>query len=150
MTLIHRDYHPQNTLWSRLRLTGVVDWTQASRGPPALDLGHMRWNLVADYGQGVADRFLACYRAATGAAPGDQPTGISWPSSTCSSTAMARATSSQATCASSRITPQPCSGNGTERPWPPGPVPGTSADCEQLARRLPALITNNVLVSDRA
>jgi aminoglycoside phosphotransferase (APT) family kinase protein len=73
MTLIHRDYHPQNTLWSRLRLTGVVDWTQASWGPPALDLGHMRWNLVADYGQDVADRFLACYRTATGATPGDQP-----------------------------------------------------------------------------
>jgi aminoglycoside phosphotransferase (APT) family kinase protein len=32
-TLIHRDYHPENTLWSRGRLVGVVDWTQASRGP---------------------------------------------------------------------------------------------------------------------
>jgi aminoglycoside phosphotransferase (APT) family kinase protein len=36
MTLIHRDYHPENTLWSRRRLTGVVDWTQASSGPPGL------------------------------------------------------------------------------------------------------------------
>ncbi len=68
MTMIHRDYHPENTLWSRGRLTGVVDWTQASWGPPALDLGHMRWNLVLDYGQHVADRFLACYRATTGRA----------------------------------------------------------------------------------
>jgi aminoglycoside phosphotransferase (APT) family kinase protein len=42
MTLIHRDYHPENTLWSRGRLTGIVDWTQASWGPPGLDLGHMR------------------------------------------------------------------------------------------------------------
>jgi hypothetical protein len=33
----------------------------------------MRWNLIADHGQGVADRFLACYRAATGAVTGDQP-----------------------------------------------------------------------------
>lgn len=73
MTLIHRDYHPENTLWSRRRLTGVVDWTQASWGPPALDLGHMRWNLVADHGQDVADRFLACYRATTGAALDGQP-----------------------------------------------------------------------------
>jgi aminoglycoside phosphotransferase (APT) family kinase protein len=72
MTLIHRDYHPENTLWSPGRLTGVVDWTQASWGPPALDLGHMRWNLVADHGQQVADRFLACYRAAAGTTPGDQ------------------------------------------------------------------------------
>ena len=73
MTLIHRDYHPENTLWSRRRLTGVVDWTQASWGPPGLDLGHMRWNLVLDCGRGVADRFLACYQAATGHALADQP-----------------------------------------------------------------------------
>lgn len=73
MTMIHRDYHPENTLWSRGRLTGVVDWTQASWGPPALDLGHMRWNLVADHGQHVADQFLACYRAIIGSVPDDQP-----------------------------------------------------------------------------
>ena len=72
MTMIHRDYHPDNTPWSRGRLTGVVDWTQASWGPSALDLGHMRWNLVLDHGQQVADRFLACYRAITGRALHDQ------------------------------------------------------------------------------
>lgn len=72
MTMIHRDYHPENTLWSRGRLTGVVDWTQASWGPPALDLGHMRWNLVVDHGQSAADKFLAFYRAATGTGAGDQ------------------------------------------------------------------------------
>jgi aminoglycoside phosphotransferase (APT) family kinase protein len=73
MTLIHRDYHPENTLWSRGRLTGVLDWTQASWGPAAFDLGHMRWNLVAAHGQHVANRFLACYRATTGTALDDQP-----------------------------------------------------------------------------
>lgn len=73
MTLIHRDYHPENTLWSRGHLSGVVDWTQASWGPPGLDLGHMRWNLVADHGQQVADQFLDCYRAATGNTCDDQP-----------------------------------------------------------------------------
>jgi aminoglycoside phosphotransferase (APT) family kinase protein len=73
MRLIHRDYHPENTLWSRGHLSGVVDWTQASWGPPGLDLGHMRWNLVADHGQQVADQFLNCYRAATGSACDDQP-----------------------------------------------------------------------------
>lgn len=72
MTLIHRDYHPGNTLWSRRRLTGIVDWTQASSGPPGLDVGQMRWNLVAGHGQRVADRFLACYRAASGRALDDQ------------------------------------------------------------------------------
>jgi aminoglycoside phosphotransferase (APT) family kinase protein len=73
MTLIHRDYHPENTLWSRGRLTGVVDWTQASWGPTELDVAHMRWNLAADHGQEVADHFLACYRATTGRALEHQP-----------------------------------------------------------------------------
>jgi aminoglycoside phosphotransferase (APT) family kinase protein len=72
-TMIHRDFHPENTLWSRGRLTGVVDWTQASWGPPGLDLGHMRWNLVLDGGQQIADRFLACYQALTGTSLDDQP-----------------------------------------------------------------------------
>jgi aminoglycoside phosphotransferase (APT) family kinase protein len=56
--LIHRDYHPENTLWSRGRLTGVVDWTGASHGPLAVDAGHMRWNLAISYGIDVADAFL--------------------------------------------------------------------------------------------
>ncbi|MGH2971857.1 MAG: phosphotransferase [Gaiellaceae bacterium] len=64
--LLHRDYHPENTLWSGGRLSGVVDWTQASTGPAQFDLGHMRWNLVADHGQQAADRFLTDYRAASG------------------------------------------------------------------------------------
>jgi aminoglycoside phosphotransferase (APT) family kinase protein len=51
----------------------VVDWTQASYGPPALDLGYMRWNLVADHGQAVADQFLAGYRATVGTPCDDQP-----------------------------------------------------------------------------
>jgi aminoglycoside phosphotransferase (APT) family kinase protein len=72
-TLIHRDYHPENTLWSRGRLAGVVDWTQASWGPPELDVAHMRWNLAADHGQQVADQFLACYRASTGRTLVSQP-----------------------------------------------------------------------------
>jgi aminoglycoside phosphotransferase (APT) family kinase protein len=63
--MLHRDYHPENTLWTDGRLSGVVDWTQASTGPAGFDLGHMRWNLVADHGQAIADRFLADYQAVT-------------------------------------------------------------------------------------
>jgi aminoglycoside phosphotransferase (APT) family kinase protein len=55
---IHRDFHPGNTLWEGVELTGVVDWTTGSRGPAAVDLGHLRWNLVVDYGQRVADALL--------------------------------------------------------------------------------------------
>ena len=56
---IHRDYHHGNTLWSRGRLTGVVDWNQASWGPGPVDLGHMRWNLSVGYGIQAAEDFLA-------------------------------------------------------------------------------------------
>lgn len=55
---IHRDYHPGNTLWEGVALTGIVDWTTGSRGPAAVDLGHLRWNLAFDYGQRVADAVL--------------------------------------------------------------------------------------------
>jgi aminoglycoside phosphotransferase (APT) family kinase protein len=64
--LIHRDYHPGNTLWLRGRLVGVVDWNFGSWGPPSFDLGHMRANLALDLGTEWADRFLDAYRALTG------------------------------------------------------------------------------------
>jgi aminoglycoside phosphotransferase (APT) family kinase protein len=65
---IHRDYHHHNTLWARGRLTGVVDWTQASWGPAAVDLGHMRWNLAWDYGIPAAEDFLTSYQRLTAGA----------------------------------------------------------------------------------
>jgi hypothetical protein len=33
----------------------------------------MRWNLILDGGQPIADRFLACYQALTGTSLDDQP-----------------------------------------------------------------------------
>jgi aminoglycoside phosphotransferase (APT) family kinase protein len=58
---IHRDFHPGNTLWVDRRMTGVVDWGYSSWGPPSIDLAHMRWNLVAEHGQDVANSFTAAY-----------------------------------------------------------------------------------------
>jgi hypothetical protein len=43
------------------------------RPTPRFDLSHMRWNLVLDGGQPIADRFLACYQALTGTSLDDQP-----------------------------------------------------------------------------
>ena len=60
---IHRDYHPGNTLWSRGGMTGIVDWTSASFGPPSIDTAHMRWNLAVAYGVAAADEFLAAHQA---------------------------------------------------------------------------------------
>ncbi len=63
---IHRDYHPENTLWARGRLTGVVDWTTGCWGPPGIDLARARLNLAGDHGLEAADRFLDIYRSLTG------------------------------------------------------------------------------------
>lgn len=70
-TFIHRDYHPGNVLWSRGRLTGVVDWVNACLGPPEVDAGHARWNLAVLFGVEVADAFLDAWLAASGRAHHD-------------------------------------------------------------------------------
>lgn len=69
---IHRDYHPENTLWSRGRLTGVVDWTSGSWGPAAVDIAHLRWNLALSYGLDTADEFLRRHRSLAGESLDDQ------------------------------------------------------------------------------
>jgi aminoglycoside phosphotransferase (APT) family kinase protein len=71
--LIHRDYHPGNTLWLDGRLSGVVDWTTASRGPAGVDIGHMRWNLALDHGEQAAEAFLGCCRAIRDGSDEHQP-----------------------------------------------------------------------------
>lgn len=58
---IHRDYHPTNILWEDTKLSGVVDWINACRGPALVDVAHCRMNLVMLYGVEVADEFLAEY-----------------------------------------------------------------------------------------
>lgn len=68
LCFIHRDYLPDNTLWAYGRLTGIVDWSAASYGPIAVDIGHMRLHLALRYGADVADRFLASYDQVSGGA----------------------------------------------------------------------------------
>jgi aminoglycoside phosphotransferase (APT) family kinase protein len=57
---LHRDYQHFNMLWSRERLTGVVDWSEACVGPPEVDVGHCRLNLTVLFSADVADRFRGC------------------------------------------------------------------------------------------
>ena len=66
---LHRDYHPWNTLWAGRVLAGIVDWTNASWGQPAMDLAHWRANLGTVHGAEVADRVVAAYAGAGGTAP---------------------------------------------------------------------------------
>ena len=65
-TFIHRDYQHFNLLWSRERLTGVVDWSGAAVGPPGVDVGHCRLNLALLFSVDVAERFRELYEAASG------------------------------------------------------------------------------------
>jgi aminoglycoside phosphotransferase (APT) family kinase protein len=63
---VHRDYHPGNVLWRGGRVTGIVDWVNASIGSPWADVGHCRVNIASELGQDAADRFLGLYRAVSG------------------------------------------------------------------------------------
>jgi aminoglycoside phosphotransferase (APT) family kinase protein len=60
---VHRDYHPTNLLWTRGRVTGVLDFTDSSRGPASVDVGHCRLNLAQLHGPKTAERFLEIHEA---------------------------------------------------------------------------------------
>jgi aminoglycoside phosphotransferase (APT) family kinase protein len=62
----HGDYQHFNLLWSRGRLTGVVDWVQAATSAPDLDVGHCRLNLTILYGWERAEQLRQAYEAETG------------------------------------------------------------------------------------
>jgi len=64
--LTHSDYWSGNVVWRDGRLTGIVDWSGAARGPRGYDLGWCRLDLVVLFGERVADVFLAAYEAAVG------------------------------------------------------------------------------------
>lgn len=64
--LVHGDYWPGNTLWSRGRLTAVVDWDQAELNHPGLDVGYCRLDLFLLAGPQAPAQFLRAYEAAAG------------------------------------------------------------------------------------
>jgi aminoglycoside phosphotransferase (APT) family kinase protein len=63
---IHRDYHPTNVLWQDGRVSGIVDWPNACRGPAGMDVAWCRGNLVGLYGVAAADQFLEAYQSLAG------------------------------------------------------------------------------------
>jgi aminoglycoside phosphotransferase (APT) family kinase protein len=63
---IHRDYQPGNVLWTRGKLSGVVDWALACRGPRECDVATCRSDLIRLQGVAAADDFLARYTSVTG------------------------------------------------------------------------------------
>jgi aminoglycoside phosphotransferase (APT) family kinase protein len=64
--LTHRDYWSGNVVWRDGKLTGIVDWSDGSRGPRGFDLGWCRLDLVLLFDEKIADDFLAAYEAETG------------------------------------------------------------------------------------
>ena len=70
---MHDDYHPGNVLWSRGRLTSVVDWTGAGFGDPVSDVCYLRQDVSLVSGLAAGDEVLAAYEAVTGTAVPDRP-----------------------------------------------------------------------------
>ena len=60
-TFVHGDFQHFNLLWSRGRLTGIVDWSSSPARPPTRDAGHCRLNLAILYGADVAEDFARRY-----------------------------------------------------------------------------------------
>lgn len=62
----HGDYQHFNVLWSRGRLSGLVDWSWSCIAPPDLDVGHCRLNLAVLYSPEIAERFRMAYESEAG------------------------------------------------------------------------------------
>ena len=60
-TFVHGDFQHFNLLWSRGRLSGIVDWSSYPARPPSRDVGHCRLNLAILYGADVADDLARRY-----------------------------------------------------------------------------------------
>jgi aminoglycoside phosphotransferase (APT) family kinase protein len=64
---LHRDFLPINMLWSRGRITGLVDWNAIYRGSRAIDVGQCRFYLAALYSPEWADDLRSVYESTAGA-----------------------------------------------------------------------------------
>lgn len=63
---LHCDFLPVNMLWSRERITGLVDWNGIYRGSPAIDVGSCRRYLAALYSPDWSEQLHASYESAAG------------------------------------------------------------------------------------
>nr|WP_232531564.1 aminoglycoside phosphotransferase family protein [Microlunatus antarcticus] len=59
--LIHRDFHPGNTLWEGDAVTGLIDWAETSWGPSDLDVAHACSNFAMLHTVDDALAFAATY-----------------------------------------------------------------------------------------
>lgn len=59
--LRHGDFWPGNVLWEEGRVSGVIDWENALRGPAIADLAISRLDVAWILGMDAADEFTARY-----------------------------------------------------------------------------------------
>ena len=64
----HGDFHPGNVLWSRGRISGVVDWSHARLDARWCDLAYCRAEVCLLLGPDVADRLADAYSDIVGEA----------------------------------------------------------------------------------
>ncbi len=64
--LTHGDYWSGNVVWRDGVLSGVVDWSGATRGPRGFDVGWCRLDLYLLFDERLADVFLGAYEDAIG------------------------------------------------------------------------------------
>ena len=72
-TLIHDDYHPGNVLWSRNRVSAIVDWTVPGVGQAASDVCYLRLDVSLVRGLDAGDEVLAVYESTAGQPVPDRP-----------------------------------------------------------------------------
>jgi len=65
-TFIHGDYQHFNLLWTRGRISGIVDWSMGGTGHPDRDVGHCRLNLAVLFSPEWAADFARAYQAEAG------------------------------------------------------------------------------------
>lgn len=63
---LHGDFLPVNLLWSRGRITGLLDWNGVHRGSRAIDIGHCRRYLAALDSPEAAERLRTSYESIGG------------------------------------------------------------------------------------
>jgi aminoglycoside phosphotransferase (APT) family kinase protein len=64
--LLHGDFWPGNTVWTRGRLTGVVDWEGALIGQRGQDVAYCHMDLALSFDRTLADQFVSAYERAAG------------------------------------------------------------------------------------
>jgi len=61
--LLHGDFWPGNVVWQDGRLAAVIDWEDARRGDPLIDLGISRLDLTTIWGSEAMETFTTAYVA---------------------------------------------------------------------------------------